>query len=62
MRVGIITSLQGERLGTITEEEDGTLTAEDKGKALLEQAPGKSFDDWIRTIHHSTYLRFTEES
>jgi hypothetical protein len=60
MRIGTITDLQGNVLGTITEQDDGTLVAEGKGETLLEQAPLKSFDDWVKTIHHSTYLRFTE--
>lgn len=61
MRVGIVTDLQGERLGTITEQDDGTVLGEGKGETLVEQAPGKTFDDWLRTIHHSTYLRFEEQ-
>lgn len=60
MRKGIITDLQGERLGTITEQDDGTLVGEGKGERLIEQAPLKTFDDWIRTVHHSTYLRIVE--
>ena len=60
MRVGILTDLQGQRLGTITEQDDGTLIGEGKGERLLEQAPLKTFDDWIRTLHHSTYLRIVE--
>jgi hypothetical protein len=60
MRTGTITDMQGTVLGTITEQDDGTLAAEGKGETLLEQAPLKSFDDWVKTIHHSTYLRFTE--
>jgi hypothetical protein len=60
MRTGILTDTQGEKLGTIMEQDDGTLVAEGKGQSLLEQAPLKSFDDWIKTIHHSTYLRFSE--
>ena len=60
MRVGILTDLQGERVGTITEQDNGELTGEGKGSSLVEQAPGKSFDDWIRTLHHSTYLRILE--
>jgi len=62
MRTGIVTDTQGNKLGTITEQDDGTLTAEDKGSSLVEQAPGKTFDDWIKTLHHSTYLRFVEDS
>ncbi len=62
MRVGILTDLQGERLGTITEQDDGRLVGEGKGERLLEQAPLKTFDDWIRTLHHSTYLRIIEVS
>ena len=60
MRVGILTDLQGQRLGTITEQDDGTLAGEGKGERLLEQAPLKTFDDWVRTLHHSTYLRIVE--
>ena len=60
MRVGILTDLQGNELGTITEQENSELMGEGKGESLVEQAPGKTFDDWIQTIHHSTYLRFTE--
>jgi hypothetical protein len=62
MRVGVLTDLQGQRLGTITEQDDGTLVGEEKGERLLEQAPLKTFDDWIRTLHHSTYLRIVERS
>jgi hypothetical protein len=61
MRIGTITDLQGNPLGTITEQDDGTLVGEGKGETLLEQAPLKTFDDWLKTIHHSTYLRFTED-
>jgi hypothetical protein len=61
MRTGTITDMQGNSLGKIVEQDDGTLTAEGKGETLLEQAPLKTFDDWIKTIHHSTYLRFTED-
>jgi hypothetical protein len=60
MRTGILTDLQGNEVGKIIEQDDGTLTGEGKGVSLLEQAPLKTFDDWLRTIHHSTYLRFTE--
>lgn len=62
MRVGILTDLQGERIGTITEQDDGTLEGEEKGASLIEQAPGKTFDDWVRTLHHSSYLRIIETS
>lgn len=61
MRVGMITDLQGNELGTITEQDDGTLVGEGKGVSLLEQAPLKTFDDWVKTVHHSTYLRFVEQ-
>jgi hypothetical protein len=60
MRVGIVTDLQGNELGRIIEQDDGSIAGEGKGESLVEQAPGKTFDDWLRTIHHSTYLRFTE--
>ncbi len=62
MRVGILTNKGGERQGAITEGEDGALSGEGKGESLLEQAPLKTFDDWIRTLHHSTYLRLVEAS
>ena len=62
MRVGIVTDLQGNELGKITEQDDGALRGEGKGEQLLEQAPGKTFDDWVRTVHHSTYLRFVEQT
>jgi hypothetical protein len=61
MRVAVIYDTAGNRLGSITEENDGTLSSEGKGESLLEQAPGKTYDDWIRTVHHSTYLRLVEE-
>lgn len=60
MRVGILTNPGGERQGAIVEQDDGTLRGEGKGVSLLEQAPLKSFDDWQRHLHHSTYLRFVE--
>ena len=60
MRVGILNNIEGERVGTITEQDDGTLTGDGIAERLLRQAPGKTFDDWIRTIHHSTYLRMLE--
>lgn len=60
MRVGILNDLQGERVGTIIEEDDGTLRGEGAGERLIRQAPGKTFDDWENHLHHSTYLRFLE--
>lgn len=60
MRIGNVTDLQGNLLGRIIEQDDGTLAGEDKGASLVEQAPLKTFDDWLRTVHHSTYLRFVE--
>lgn len=62
MRTGILTDLAGNQVGTITEHDDGTLTGEGKAETLLEQAPLKTFDDWERTLHHSTYLRLREQS
>lgn len=62
MRVGVLNDLQGQRVGTITEQDDGTLVGEGAGERLLEQAPLKTFDDWKSTLHHSTYLRFMEDS
>ncbi len=61
MRVGVLNDLQGQRVGTITEQDDGSLVGEGAGERLLEEAPLKTFDDWKRTIHHSTYLRFMED-
>jgi hypothetical protein len=55
-----VNNLGGERQGLIIEEDDGTLRGEAKGESLVGQAPLKSFDDWMRTIHHSTYLRMIE--
>lgn len=60
MRVGILNDLQGQQVGTITEEDGGKLTGDGLGERLLEEAPLKSFDDWVRTLHHSAYLRFVE--
>lgn len=62
MRVGILNDLQGQQVGTITEQDDGTLVGEGKGESLVEQAPLKTFDDWIHHVHHSTYLRMIEAS
>ncbi|HEX6507170.1 MAG TPA: hypothetical protein VF221_06005 [Chloroflexota bacterium] len=62
MRYGILSDLQGERVGSITENDDGTLTGEGIAERLLAQAPLKTFDDWIRHLHHSTYLRMVEAS
>lgn len=60
MRKGILTDLEGNEVGTIVEDDTGTIRGEGKGETLVEQAPLKTFDDWLRTIHHSTYLRFRE--
>lgn len=62
MRTATLTDLGGHPIGTITEEDDGTLTGEDKGASLIEQAPNKSFDDWRRTLQHSSYLRLEENA
>ncbi|HLJ68407.1 MAG TPA: hypothetical protein VKX16_13710 [Chloroflexota bacterium] len=61
MRTGILTDLQGQQVGKITERDDGTVEGEGKASSLVEQAPLKTFDDWIRTLHHSTYLRLVEQ-
>lgn len=60
MRVGILNNLGGERQGKIIQQDDGTLSGEGIAERLLVQAPGKTFDDWITTLHHSTYLRMLE--
>ena len=62
MRIGILTDLQGQRVGAITEQDNGELVGEEAGERLLRQAPLKTFDDWKSHLHHSTYLRFVEES
>lgn len=60
MRVGVLNDLRGQRVGVIRESNDGTLQGEGIGGELLEQAPLKTFDDWVRTLHHSSYLRLVE--
>lgn len=62
MRVGVLTNLGGEEQGTITEQDDGTVTGEGVGQELVELAPLKTFDDWVTTLHHSSYLRIEEKS
>jgi hypothetical protein len=61
MRQGTLTDLQGQPVGKITEGDNGELTGEGVAERLLQQAPTKTFDDWVRTLHHSTYLRMVEE-
>lgn len=61
MRTATLTDLGGHAVGTITEGDDGTLSGQEKGASLIEQAPGKTFDDWESTLQHSTYLRFEVE-
>lgn len=60
MRVGTLTDLQGQPVGKIIEGDDGTITGEGVGERLVQQAPGKTFDDWMSHLHHSTYLRLVE--
>lgn len=62
MRIGVLNDLRGQRVGVIKETTDGTLHGEGVGEELLEQAPLKSFDDWVRTLHHSSYLRLVESA
>ena len=62
MRVGVLTDLEGQQVGSITEQDDGQLVGEGVGERLLKQAPLKSFDDWMSHLHHSTYLRMVEGS
>lgn len=57
MRVGLLNDLQGQRMGAIIEEDDGHIRGEGIGERLVQQAPGKTYDDWMRHLHHSTYLR-----
>jgi hypothetical protein len=61
MRTGTLTDLQGQELGKIIEDDDGTMRGEGKGESLVEQAPGKTLDDWLNHLHHSSYLRIVEE-
>jgi hypothetical protein len=61
MRKAIITDLQGNPLGAIIEEDNGYLRGEGKGESLIEQAPTKTFDDWVNHTRHSTYLRLVVE-
>jgi hypothetical protein len=60
MRRGILSDLQGNPVGSITEGDDGAFTGEGVGEQLVEQAPLKTFDDWMTHLHHSTYLRIAE--
>ncbi|GEM_PF-1651832 len=62
MRRLLITDLDGTEIGAILEQEDGTLQGEGKGRSLLEQAPGKTFEDWLEADHHSKYLHYTEQT
>lgn len=62
MRTLTITSPSGERLGSISEADDGSLQGEGKGESLVEQAPGKTYDDWLEQGHHAKYLKYVEES
>lgn len=61
MRRVTVTDLQGNKLGSITEEDGGHLVGEGKGQLLLDQAPGKTFDDWLDANQHSKYLRYVEQ-
>jgi hypothetical protein len=47
-------------VGKIIEADDGSITGEGVGDRLVQQAPGKTFDDWMNHLHHSTYLRLVE--
>lgn len=62
MRRGILNDLAGKTVGTIIEGDDGVLTGDGVGEELVEQAPLKTFDDWLTHLHHSTYLRMAEAS
>lgn len=62
MRRATITDMDGNELGAIIEEDGGTLIGEGKGQPLIEQAPGKTYEDWIETTHHSKYLRLVEQA
>ncbi len=56
MRRAKISDSQGNELGAIVEEA-GNLRGEGKGESLIQQAPGKTFEDWVETTHHSKYLK-----
>ena len=60
MRTIIISDTQGNQVGTITQSDDGKLKGDGKGESLVEQAPGKTIDEWLETGHHSKYLRYEE--
>ena len=62
MRVGTLTDLQGNEVGKITEDDEGKLQGQGVGERLVEQAPTKTFEDWMNHLHHSTYLRMKQES
>ncbi|MGH8192210.1 MAG: hypothetical protein ACREP2_12265 [Rhodanobacteraceae bacterium] len=62
VRRGVLTDLEGNTVGAMVENDDGTLTGEGIAERLLAQAPLKTFDDWVAHLHHSTYLRIVEES
>jgi len=61
MRKVTITDFDGTVLGSISELDNGQLQGEGKGQSLVEQAPGKTLDDWLEQGHHSKYLRYVEE-
>jgi hypothetical protein len=61
MRTATIYDKEGNQLGALKERDDGSVEGEGKGESLVQQAPGKTFDDWIRTVHHSSYLTLVEE-
>lgn len=61
MRSATLTDLQGNKVGSIIENDDGTLQGEGVGERLLQQAPLKTFDDWKSHLHHSSYLRFMQD-
>ena len=44
--------------GSITEGDDGKISGEGRGAALVKLAPGKSFDTWVENLGHSKYLTF----
>ena len=56
-----ITDSAGNPVGAITEDDAGNLAGEGKGESLLEQAPTRTYEEWLEGGHHSKYLHYQEE-
>ena len=61
MRKIVLKLTDGSDAGSITEGDDGSLSAEGRGTKLIELGPGKNFDKWVEDLHHSKYLQFEVE-